>query len=106
MGDTKLNKVNMKADGQWAGSPFVQFDAVAIVLSDDGCATLINDSAAIGFTMDAYAHVKTIGYSEGAKPLLDKAGIVEDDGVVGIEKFVDIAPARHWDREPKVRMLA
>jgi catalase len=106
IGETKLSKGTRKADGQLAGSPSVLFDAVAIVLSDEGCAALINDSAAIGFVMDAYAHVKTIGYSESAQPLLDKSGVIKDEGIVGLEGFVGVAPARHWDREPKVRMLA
>ena len=96
----------LAADGQLAGSPSVLFDAVALVLSADGAAMLANDSGAIGFVMDAYAHVKTIGTDANAQPLLDKAGVKPDAGVVSLKDFVSIAPARHWGREPKVRDLA
>ncbi|MEO7247038.1 MAG: catalase [Novosphingobium sp.] len=96
----------LKADGQLAGSPSVLFDAVALVLSDKAAAKLSMDSAAIGFVMDAYAHVKTIGHDAGARMLLDKAGITPDEGVVDLAAFARLAPKRHWAREPKVRMLA
>ena len=96
----------MTADGQLAGSPSVLFDAVALVLSADAAVKLAKDSAAVGFVMDAYAHVKTIGADPNAQPLLDKAGVEPDAGVVSLQQFVDVAPARHWDREPKVRDLA
>jgi catalase len=94
------------AHGQLAGSPSVLFDAVALVLSPDAAARLANDSAAVGFVMDAYAHVKTIGADANAQALLDKAGVKPDAGVVSLKAFAAVAPARHWDREPKVRNLA
>ncbi|MEO7634393.1 MAG: catalase HPII, partial [Sphingomicrobium sp.] len=96
----------LKADGQLAGSPSVLFDAVALVLAPAAAEKLCMESAAVGFVMDAYAHVKTIGFSEGATALLERAGIVPDDGVVDLKAFVKVAPKRHWDREPKVRTLA
>ncbi|MBA3668198.1 MAG: catalase [Sphingomonas sp.] len=106
VGGLKLNGGTMKADGQLAGSPSVLFDAVALVLSAEAAAKLTRDGAAIGFVMDAFGHVKTIGHDAGAKALLDKAGVEPDAGVVGLDQFAKVAPKRHWDREPKVRMLA
>ena len=35
------------------------------------------------FVMDAFGHLKAIGASDAAKPLLDKAGIKPDKGVTG-----------------------
>ena len=96
----------LKADGQLAGSPSVLFDAVALVLTEDAATKLSKDSAAMGFVMDAFAHVKTIGHDAGAKVLIDKAGIAPDEGVVDLSAFAEVAPKRHWAREPKVRMLA
>ncbi|WP_293884073.1 catalase [Sphingomonas sp.] len=96
----------LKADGQLAGSPSVLFDAVAIILTEAAAAKLSKESAAVQFVMDAYAHVKTIGHNKGAQALLDKAGVEPDDGVVALKDFADVAPKRHWDREPKVRTLA
>jgi catalase len=96
----------MKADGQLAGSPSVLFDAVALVLAPEAAAKLSKDGAAVGFVMDAFGHVKTIGHDGGAKALLDRAGVEPDAGVVSLEQFANVAPKRHWDREPKVRLLA
>nr|WP_314437459.1 catalase [uncultured Brevundimonas sp.] len=100
----------LAADGQLAGSPSVLFDAVAIILSDDGCAQLLKEGAAVDFAKDAFGHLKAIGFTSQAQPLLDKAGVEPDDGVVELAKsakaFLVPARTRQWDREPKVRMLA
>lgn len=111
IGGVKLKDGKMlEADGQLAGSPSVIFDAVAIILSEDGCQVLITESAAIDFVRDAFGHLKAIGHSVEAKPLLDKAGIETDDGVVTLgkqnEDFLASARTRQWAREPKVRTLA
>ena len=97
----------LKADGQLAGTPSVTVDAVAVVLSADGCAMLLKDAAAVQFVMDAFGHLKAIGASDEAQPLLDRAGVQPDDGVTGLgDDFVKAAGKRYWDREPNVRMLA
>jgi catalase len=106
VGGLKLKGGTMKADGQLAGSPSVLFDAVAIILHPDAAEKLTRDGAAVQFLMDAFGHVKTIGHNPGAKALLDKAGVVPDAGVVALGEFAKVAPKRHWDREPKVRLLA
>ena len=112
----KIGGVNLKGgktlavDGQLAGSPSVIFDAVALVLSEKGCAQLLGDSAAIDFVHNAYVHLKAIGFAAPAQPLLDKAGVVADPGVVdlaqGAPAFLPPARTRQWEREPKVRTLA
>ncbi|BCW87796.1 Catalase C [Alphaproteobacteria bacterium SO-S41] len=100
----------LKADGQLAGTPSVLFDAVALVLSDEGCAELLNEGAAVDFAAHAFGHLKAIGFTSEAQPLLDKAGVQPDDGIVdlgdGADAFIAPASTRQWDREPKVRMLA
>ncbi|SEG68787.1 catalase [Bosea lathyri] len=111
IGGVTLKDGNMlKADGQLAGSPSVIFDAVAIILSEAGCQMLMKEGAAIDFAKDAFGHLKAIGHSAEAKPLLDKAGVQADDGIVVLGKSVEafLAPARtrQWVREPNVRMLA
>jgi catalase len=96
-----------KADGQLAGSPSQIFDAVAIVLSEAGCVALLKEGAAVEFAMNAFGHLKAIGASDAARPLLDKAGVEKGEGVTGLDKaFVDAAKKRFYDREPKVRTLA
>ncbi len=108
VGGAKLSDGSMlKADGQLAGTPSQLFDAVAIILSEHGCAALLKDAAAVQFTMDAYCHLKAIGASDAAKPLLDRAGVAADDGVTDLGKpFVAAAAKRFWDRETLVRTLA
>jgi len=100
----------LKADHQLAGAPSVLFDAVALVLSADGCKQLLTEGAAIDFAKDAFGHLKAIGHTPEAQPLLDKAGVEADAGVVdlsnGADAFIKPAATRQWDREPKVRTLA
>jgi len=100
----------LKADGQLAGSPSVLFDAVALALSDEGCAELLRESAAIDFVHNAFVHLKAIGFTARAQPLLDKAGVVIDAGVIDLtadaKAFIGPASTRQWEREPQVRTLA
>ena len=97
----------LKADGQLQGSPSQIFDAVAIILSAEGAATLKKEGAAVQFVMDAFGHLKAIGASADAKPLLDKAGVEPDDGITGLgDDFLKAAAKRFYDREPALRMLA
>lgn len=96
----------LAANGQLAGSPSVLFDAVAMVLTPEAVEKLINNSAALGWLMDAYSHCKTIGYCRASVKLIERVGLAVDAGVVSNDQFADIAPKRHWDREPKVRDLA
>jgi catalase len=97
----------MKADGQLAGSPSQIFDAVAIILSEVGCKALLKEAAAVQFAMDAFGHLKAIGASAAARPLLDKAGVEPDAGVTDLgAAFVEAAKKRFWAREPNVRTLA
>ena len=103
LGDGKV----LKADGQLSGSPSVLFDAVALVLSEKATQSLLKESAVVQFIADAFAHLKAIGHTDAARPLLDKAGVSSDDGVTDLgPKFFDAAAKRFCDRESKVRDLA
>jgi catalase len=98
---------DLVADAQLAGTPSVMFDAIALILEDDAAKALCNDSAAVQFVMDAFGHLKVIGFTAGAQPLLDRAGVVPDAGVVSIGgEFISRAGSRIYDREPSVRLLA
>lgn len=109
-GVTLTDGKKLKADGQLAGTPSVLFDAVALVLSEQGCSELLKDGTAIDFAKNAFGHLKAIGFSAEARPLLDKAGVEADAGIVelksGVRDFIAQACTRQWDREPSVRMLA
>ncbi|MGE6692247.1 MULTISPECIES: hypothetical protein [Sphingobium] len=97
----------MEADFQLAGGPSVLFDAIAVVLSEVGCAQLLKEAAAVQFVMHAFGHLKAIGHTAEARPLLDKAGVEADEGITDFGKpFIKAAATRVWAREPSVRMLA
>jgi catalase len=98
---------SIAADGQLQGTPSVMVDAIAVVLSKEGTDLLLKEAAAVQFVMDAFGHLKAIGHTPEAKPLLDKAGVQPDAGVVSVQNgFIEAAKQRFFDREPKVRILA
>jgi catalase len=94
------------------GGPSVLYDAVAILVSTDGVAKLIREATAKDFVSDAFAHAKFIAYSESAKPLIDKAGVVPDEGVMALKAPQDVeaflqrcGQLRLWEREAKVHAV-
>ncbi|MCJ2066155.1 catalase [Methylobacterium sp. J-088] len=101
----------IRADFQLAGGPSVLFDTVVLALSPEGAATLTKEAAAVAFVHDAFAHLKVIGHSTAAMPLMDKAGVVPDAGVVvmdghdGKAFLQTAATGRVWAREPSVRTI-
>lgn len=94
---------------QLAGGPSVLFDAVSVALSPEGANMLAKEAAAVAWVHDAFAHCEVIGTTEGAQALLDKAGVMPDEGIVLEDKaaaFLDTASnGRVWSREPKVRTV-
>lgn len=73
------------SDGSWLaadhkvdGGPSVLFDAVAVLVSEDGAELLTKSPAARDFVADAFSHAKFIGYTDEATRLFAKAGIAED----------------------------
>ncbi|MCJ7541348.1 MAG: hypothetical protein MUO88_16990 [Desulfobacterales bacterium] len=110
MGGVKLAAGSMlAADGQLAGTPSVLFDAVAVILSDEGAKALSMESAAIDFVRDAFGHLKAIAVDKGGQALLKTANIGKDVGVIDAndkDAFIAAAKTRQWDREKFVRTLA
>jgi len=101
----------IEADFQLAGGPSVLFDNVFLALSADGASTLSTEAAAVAFVHDAFSHLKVIGTTPEAQPLLDKAGVVVDKGVILVSKksattdqfLTQAKMGRIWEREPSVR---
>jgi catalase len=97
------------ADGQLAGTPSVLFDAVAVILSDEGKKSLSMESAAIDFVRDAFGHLKAIAVDKGGQALLKIAHVGQDAGVVNANDtnaFIAAAKTRQWDRDKSIRTLA
>lgn len=106
IGGIEVEGGTLAADGQLSGTPSVLLDAIALVLTKEAAGKLCGESSAIDFVSDAYVHLKAIGYSEEAKPLLDKAGVVPGEGITNLDSsFVKAAARRYPDREPQVRIL-
>ena len=95
----------MAADAQLDGAPSVIFDAVAVVASAEGAAELVRHKPAIDWLSDAFAHLKAIGYSAEAQPVLDKAGVQADDFVLqasAADQIVSRLCERNWAREKTI----
>ena len=93
------------------GGPSVLYDAVALMLSPEGAEQLSKEAAARDFVADAFAHCKFIAHSEAAQPLLDKAGVEADEGVIPLGSANDVRTflescrkLRLWAREAKVKL--
>ncbi|HUG12000.1 MAG TPA: catalase [Opitutaceae bacterium] len=101
---------HVAADFAITAAPSVFFDAVAILASSAGAADLSTQAAAVDWVSDAFAHLKVIAHTTEAKPLMARAGVKPDDGVIALAgknavgAFVKMAKAgRIWDREPSLR---
>jgi catalase len=98
----------LAVDQALRGAPSIVFDHVAIVASEEGAATLAKQVDPVNWVRDAFGHLKVIGHTAEAKPLLQKAAIETDAGVIDVTanaaKFIAAAKqGRIWDREPKIR---
>ncbi|MEN9931955.1 MAG: hypothetical protein RIS17_528 [Pseudomonadota bacterium] len=101
----------LAADHDLQGGPSVLFDAVAVVASADGTTLLQHDQRAVAWVHDAFQHLKVIGHTAAALPLLNQAGVMPDDGIVNLDKAgvsafgTAAARGRIWPREPLVRTM-
>jgi catalase len=93
------------------GGPSVLYDAVALIVSPEGAERLTGEATARDFVADAFAHCKFIAHVEAARPLLEKAGVEPDEGVMALGTAAEIASfvescrkLRLWARETKVKL--
>jgi catalase len=102
----------IKADDKIDGGPSVVFDAVAVLLGAEGAALLADEATARDFVADAFAHCKFIAHSAAALPLMQKAGVLADAGVIELNEAKDATAfaracgkLRFWDREANVKQV-
>ena len=109
------------SDGTWIdgdekvdGGPSVLYDAVAVLCTGKGAETLAGEATARDFVSDAFAHRKFIAHVDGARPLLEAAGIAGqlDEGCFALAGDDDAGSfvtacrdLRHWAREPVVKRV-
>ena len=95
------------------GGPSVLFDAVALFLSEEGAERLTGEAAARDFVADAFVHCKFIGFTAGAIPLMQKAGVdpEADEGLIALKDPTSVAEfiegcrkLRLWARESAVKL--
>ncbi len=102
----------IEADEKIDGGPSLLFDAVVLLPSAEGAKLLADEPTARDFVADAFAHLKFIGHVEAAKPLLQKASVLEhqDEGFIAlgskddVETFVSACQKlRYWQRESRIK---
>ena len=102
------------SDGSWIeakqtieGGPSILYDAVALMISEQGAKLLMAEPAVRDFVADAFAHMKFIGHTPAATAWFEKAGIGEkrDEGFIALNNESDCSAfvsacrqARYWDR--------
>jgi len=95
------------------GGPSVFYDAMALLLSEEGASMLGKDAPSNDFVRDAFGHCKFIAFSEDAMPLLEAAGLAQklDEGCVTLRSRKDATEfiakcgkLRVWERELSVDM--
>ncbi len=111
-GVTDSGGTHHPADQKVNGGPSVLYDAVALLVSADGANMLAGEATARDFVADAFAHAKFIAFAESARPLLDRAGVMPDDGCVVLDgraaagDFVELCRGlRYWQREAAVHAV-
>ncbi|MBH0238003.1 catalase [Methylobrevis albus] len=105
--------VSIPAHHMIDGGPSVLFDAVVLLLSEEGAERLAGEATARDFVSDAFQHCKFIGFTADAAPLLARAGVAPDADE-GMIEFADAASVpgfvescrklRLWARESAVKL--
>ncbi len=107
IGGAACSKGNhVKAQQAIAGGPSVLYDAVLVLVSNDGADYFAKVPEAKDFISDAYAHKKFIGYTPEAQALLKAVGLdeVKDNGMINLEdkeadSFINtLRSLRFWER--------
>jgi len=109
-GVTDSNGTLVEADFALSAAPSIFFDTTVILATEAGAEVLATQAAAVGWVSDAFAHLKVLGHTAGAQPLLDRAGVKPDAGILmladnkAVAKFMTAAKnGRIWEREPTLR---
>jgi catalase len=101
----------LAADEKLEGAPSVLYDSIVLLLSNEGVKVLAKYPATRQFVLDAFTHLKYIGYVSDTKYLFEKINIFSelDEGCIEFSDIKDIKTfisecrkMRFWKREPVV----
>jgi catalase len=108
-GATLSDRKKVPAQQKIDGGPSVLYDAVVLLISENGARLLAKDAPTKDFISDAFAHCKFIAHTAAADGLLKGAGVTPDAGFVPLKaakdagKFIQACRTlRYWDREAGV----
>ncbi len=94
------------ADHALPAAPSCLFDALVVLGTDAGIKKLLVQPAALDWVRDGFSHLKVLAHTPAVLPLLEKAAVVPDAGVIPLEgsravgRFIEAAKGqRIWDRE-------
>jgi catalase len=106
VGGVVVGNKKLPVDHALAAAPSFFFDTVAVLTGEAGLEELLGDADAVAWLRDAFAHLKIIGFSPDAEPLVEAADIKADTGIVPMTgkrpaaTFVETAKQlRIWARE-------
>lgn len=112
-GATDTEGKHFEADFPISGGPSTFFDAVVILASEEGALDLATQAAAVDWVSNAFAHLKVIGHTPESQPLLDRAGVKPDEGILplptetALSKYISTAKkGRLWERQCALRRPA
>jgi len=109
MGIADSNEKALEIAEKIDGGPSVLFDAIVVLVTDEGASELAAMPPAQDFVSDAHAHGKFVGYTPSARPLFEAIGIdpvanpagyIElDDSPNTAAKLIEMCRGiRAWDR--------
>ncbi|MDQ1423511.1 MAG: catalase [Acidimicrobiaceae bacterium] len=92
------------AQQKLGGGPSVLYDAIAIIVTEEGARGMASQSAVKDFVNDAHAHGKVIGHVPAARAIFAAAGLTDlvDDGYIdlsgrnGARQYVRACRALRW----------
>jgi catalase len=68
----------LKANHKLGGETSILFDTIATLTAADATEALCVNAAVGNFIRDAFGHLKFIGYTEAALPILERAWIADN----------------------------
>jgi catalase len=102
----------LAVDAAMDGLPSVVFDAVWVPAGKASLQALANSGVALHFLLEAYKHLKPMGFASEAQPLLDKLGLKADSGLLvgndpkAYKAFIKaIGKHRVWEREAAAQAI-